>query len=101
MIQDSASSGEQMPFKVGDLVGVKCEVQPGPFSGELLVTIETVEGAISGFIRESELRRDGDQWQVRGKVCAVHSGSLEVWIKGSFFTTNGLASVPAHLARAA
>lgn len=88
-------------FKAGDFVGIRCEVQPGPFSTERLITIETTDGAISGFVRESELRHDGHAWQVRGKIRSVSRDSLEVWILGSFFTTNGIANVPAHLAMAA
>jgi hypothetical protein len=90
-----------MAFKQGDFIGVKCEVQPGPFSDERLVTIETVDGAISGFVSETELRQVGDEWQVRGKVRRVTESAIEVWILGSFFTTNGIANVPSHLAMAA
>jgi hypothetical protein len=100
--EESRQVGEGMPtFRVGEFVGVQCEVQPGPFSEERLVTVETTDGAISGFVRESELRRDGDRWQVRGKVRSVSQDVIEVWILGSFFTTNGLANVPRHLAMAA
>lgn len=88
-------------FKVGDFVAIGCDVQPGPFEGERLVTIETVEGAISGFVRESELRQKGSGWQIRGKVRSASPQVIEVWILGSFFTTNGIANVPAHLAMAA
>lgn len=90
-----------MTFKIGDFIGIKCEVQPGPFSDEHLVTVETVDGAISGFVHESELRREGDEWQVRGKVRRVSPDVIEVWILGSFFTTNGIASVRPHLAMTA
>lgn len=90
-----------MTFKAGDFVGVQCEVKPGPFSEERLVTIETVDGAISGFVRETELRRMGEEWQVRGKVRQVTETAIEVWILGSFFTTNGIANIPSHLAMAA
>jgi hypothetical protein len=86
-----------MTFKIGDFIGIKCEVQPGPFSDEHLVTVETVDGAISGFVHESELRHEGDEWQVRGKVRRVSPDAIEVWILGSFFTTNGIASVRPHL----
>jgi hypothetical protein len=88
-------------FKVGDFVGVKCEVQPGPFSGERLVTIETVDGGISGFVRESELRLTGQQWWVRAKVLQISEETLQVRVYGSFLTTNGLASVPQRIAMAA
>jgi hypothetical protein len=100
--KESKNKGADMAtFHAGDFIGVQCDVQPGPFSGERLVTIETIDGEISGFVRETELRQLGDKWQVRGKVRHVHPDSIEVWIYGSFFTTNGLASVPRHLAMAA
>lgn len=90
-----------MTFKVGDFVGIKCEVQPGPFSEERLVTVETIDGAVSGFVRESELRQVGDEWQVRGKIRRISPDAIEVWILGSFFTTNGIASINPRLAMAA
>jgi hypothetical protein len=31
----------------------------------------------------------------------IEKDHIEVWIKGSFFTTNGLANVPAGMAMAA
>lgn len=85
-------------FKAGDFVGVECEVQPAPFSGERLVTIQTVDGAISGFVRDSELRQSGEHWWIRAKVLAASEHVLEVVFKGSFLTTNGLANVPPHTA---
>lgn len=90
-----------MTFQIGDFVGVVCEVQPGPFEGERLVTIDTVDGAISGFVSTDELRQVENRWEVRGKVRAVFAETIEVWILGHFFTTNGIASIPARLAMAA
>jgi hypothetical protein len=58
---------ESMTLKVGDFIGVKCEVLPGPFSEEALVTIETTDGAISGFVRESELRQGASNGKFVGK----------------------------------
>ncbi len=78
-------------FKVGDYVAIGCDVQPGPFEGERLVTIDAIDGAISGFVRESELRKQENGWQIRGKVRNISSEAIEVWILGSFFTTNGIA----------
>ena len=88
-------------FSSGDRVGVRCEVQPGPFPGEQLVTIETVNGAISGFVRDSELQQSGDQWLINASVLGVYENTLEVVFKGSFLTTNGLANVRPDLAIAA
>lgn len=91
-----------MAINVGEIIGVGCQVQPGPFSEERVVTIETVHGPISGFVRETELKeaRRGE-WMVRAEVRAIRGEELEVLIQGSFFTTNGVASVPKRLAMAA
>lgn len=89
-------------MNVGDVIYVECQVQPGPFLEERVVTIETLQGPISGFVREIELKEGGkDEWMVRAKVRAIRGDELEVLIRGSFFTTNGVASVPKRLAMAA
>jgi hypothetical protein len=88
-------------IKVGDFIGVFCEVQPGPFSEERVVTIETVHGPISGFVRQENLRQTDRGWVVRAQVRAITSETIDVLMKGSFFTTNGVASVPKRLAMAA
>lgn len=82
-------------------MAIECEVRPGPFSDELLVLVETVNGAISGFVQASELRRETSQAYVRGVVKEVLGEVIEVWIKGEFFSTAGLASVSKHRAMAA
>ncbi len=38
-------------FKKWDVVAVPCDVRPGAFPGEFLVTTETVNGPISGLRR--------------------------------------------------
>jgi hypothetical protein len=88
-------------IKVGDIIGVFCQVQPGPFAEERVVTIETIHGPISGFVREENLREKDEGWIVRAEVRAIGKDDLEVLINGSFFTTNGVASVPSRLAMAA
>ncbi len=90
-----------MAFQAGDFVGVVCEVKPGPFSDERLVTLETVEGAISGFVNESELREGKEGWEVRGKIKEIIGEQLKIEIYGSFFTTNGTAVIQRNLAMAA
>ena len=77
----------------------RCKVQPGPFSDENLVTIESVSGPVSGFVVTDELREGPPR--VRGIVHRVTKDFVEVWIKGSFFTTNGLTNVDPDLAMAA
>lgn len=57
-----------MAFKAGDFIGVSCEVEPGPFDDERLITVQTVEGPISGFVKVTELRETDSRWEVRGKI---------------------------------
>ena len=90
-----------MAFKAGDFVGVKCEVQPGPFDDEKVVTVETVNGPISGFVSADELRETNGRWEVRGQVQEMMGEVLKVMIYGSFFTTNGIANIQSSLAMAA
>ena len=89
-------------LSVGQQAWIRCKVQPGPFSDEPLITVESVDGPVSGFISEQELRHgpDGDS-RVRGVVRNIEGDLIEVWIKGSFFTTNGLTHVPREMAMAA
>lgn len=87
--------------KTGDTIPVPCEVDPGPFSEERLVTVNTVDGPISGFVQTYDLKEAGGRWFVRGYVAKVHKDSLEVRIRGSFFNTNGIASISREAAVAA
>ena len=91
-----------MALAPGQEIWIHCKVQPGPFSEELLVTIDSIDGPISGFVRSDELKDGPDgQSRVRGIVRSVGRDSVEAWVKGSFFTTNGLTNVRPELAMAA
>lgn len=95
----SALTGEvDMMFNVGDLVGVPCVIQAGPFPDEKLVTVETSDGPISGFVKESSIQIDNpvdpEHGHVKGTVVAATEETLTVKLFGSFFTTaQGVASV--------
>jgi hypothetical protein len=91
-----------MALAAGQEIWIRCKVQPGPFSEELLVTIDSIDGPISGFIRSDELKDGPDgQSRVRAVVRSVGKDFVEAWVKGSFFTTNGLTNVRPELAVAA
>ena len=90
-----------MALTIGQQVWIRCKVQPGPFSEEPLVTVESIDGPLTGFVKSDELRTTADQTKVRGIVRKIERDYIEVWIKGSFFTTNGLANVATELAMAA
>jgi hypothetical protein len=90
-----------MALAVGQPVWIRCKVQPGPFSEEPLVTIESIDGPISGFVLSEELKTGVEGDSVRGVVRSIKAKFIEVWIKGSFFTTNGLTNVSREIAIAA
>jgi len=90
-----------MELKKGIAVGILCKVTPGPFAGERLITLESISGPLSGFVRDSELEQRGDQWHVRAIVESVVDDTISVWIRGSFFTTNGMATISRKFALAA
>ncbi len=88
-------------MNIGDTIGIQCTVQPGPFTGERLVSFDTVDGPVSGFVRDEDLKEVDAQWYCRATVNVILDDVLTVRVKGSFFTTNGLASVPRRYALAA
>ena len=90
-----------MALQVGQQIRIPCTVQPGPFSEEALITFVSIDGSVAGFVNNEELGEEHDQRTVRGVIRAIEKDHLEVWVQGSFFTTNGLANVPTGLAMAA
>jgi hypothetical protein len=88
-----------MKFVNGELVGVPCSIQLGPFSEERLVGVETEEGVIWGFVRQDDLQMNNQvsemtRGYVKGAVVEQANESILVRMCGSFFTTAlGLASV--------
>ena len=80
-------------YETGEYIWIKCNAQPGPFPGEMAIEFESVDGPVSGFVQEKELRKAGDDWLIHARVNEVHGSVLEVWVEGSFFSTNGLANI--------
>jgi hypothetical protein len=90
-----------MAMQIGDIIAIQCEVRPGPFEGEQMITFDTVDGPISGFVRSTELRQQDSQSYVRAVIQNIKEDVLEVRVRGSFFNTNGVASVRREYAVAA
>lgn len=84
-----------MTLKQGELVGVPCSIQPGPFADEHFVAAETADGTICGFVREENLKiDDGERGYIASTVISDNNSSILVRMFGSFFTTAmGLATV--------
>jgi hypothetical protein len=89
-----------MTFANGELVGVPCSIQRGPFPDEHLVMVETDDGTIWGFVQQSNLQmgdgtgNDMSRGYIKSAVVEDARESILVRMFGSFFTTAlGLASV--------
>jgi len=56
-----------------------------------MVIIETLEGEVSGFVSRDELHIDDEEGLLKALVVGVSDESVQVRLRGSFFTTTGLA----------
>ena len=72
-------------------ISIPVDVGEGAFLGEYLVTIDTLEGPVSGFVSKSEIVTgdEGDAF-ITGRVVDVGEDHVSVMISGSFFTTTGI-----------
>lgn len=76
----------------GQLIAIPCKVFPGAFNHEAMVIIDALEGEVSGFVRRDEfVRVENDIGYVKGRIVDVTTDTITVLLKGSFFTTTGLA----------
>lgn len=80
-------------FEIGQSVKVPCSMSPGPFSDEHLVTVDTMDGPISGFVRSQDFFEEGEKRFLVGEVVEIDEETVTIKLRGSFFTTNGLAAV--------
>ena len=88
-------------FATGQTVQIQCEASPGAFPGEFLVAFDSVEGRVSGFVKSENFRQSGpDAGYIFGTVTNVSDDTLTVMVRGSFFTTNGLAQLKRDWANA-
>ena len=77
----------------GDTLFIPVNAGNGAFVGECLITIDTIEGPISGFINSDQvINRDGHR-VVPARVLEIDSDRLTIRLHGSFFTTTGLAHI--------
>jgi hypothetical protein len=88
-------------FNPGQEILIPSEVGSGPFPGEQLVTFETNSGPVSGFVSDTLIVDRGGRKFIRAVVRDVTSEAVTVWVRGSFFNTNGLAQVSIHAGLAA
>jgi hypothetical protein len=86
-------------FRRGQRVLVPCDVQPGPFASEKLVTIRSGTDVTSGFVGNQFLawadQPQASQAFLIGIVERATTENVLVRLPGSFFTTaSGMAAVP-------
>ena len=83
-------------IRKGRVVGVPCEIEPGPFDDEFLVMVDTATGPVSGFARSEFLRPPAPgQGYIVAEIVEIGTDTVTVRLPGSFFTTAGIASVAA------
>jgi hypothetical protein len=73
-------------FKRGQIVRIPCEIQPGAFRNEHLVTIEIEGRKLSGFVQDSYITKEANINFVIATIIRVTAEGLLVDIPGSFFT---------------
>ena len=89
-------------FQVGQRVSISCDIHPGAFPGEFLVTLETQDGVSSGFVRAEHVTLSSTskaRGSIQGIIRAIEGDAITVQLPGSFFTTAmGLTTFPASWA---
>ncbi len=76
----------------GQTVGVPCDIQPGAFSNEYLVSVHTDSDDILGFVTIDLVEEVQDSGgYIRAVVLDVTPEAVKVRLPGSFFTTTGIA----------
>lgn len=88
-------------ISVGEAIKIPCQVKPGPFSEEKFVSFDTFDGIVSGFVDEGDIEQRGSQSFISGVVKEIAGDRIVVVVRGSFFQTNGIATVSRSTAFAA
>ena len=75
-------------YAVGDKVKIPCSIQPGAFSSERLIIIETDENIFSGFINIDHLEEETEsRGYVVGTIISVDQKDYTIKIPASLFTS--------------
>jgi hypothetical protein len=88
-------------INVGEIIKIPCEVKPGPFSDEKFISFETLDGIVSGFVAARDLQEKDHHFFVSGVVREIKLDQIVVIVRGSFFQTNGIATLSKSVACAA
>jgi hypothetical protein len=79
--------------RIGKTIRIPVNAQPGPFNTECLVTFESMDGPVSGFVRAEQIIDSDGRKFIEAAVVKSEDGLLSVRLRGSFFTTTGLAHI--------
>ena len=82
-----------MSVAKGERILVPVSVDGGAFPSESLITIETKDGPVSGFIRRDQIQKRKGSAFIEATVLDVSEDAITVRLHGSFFTTTGLAYI--------
>lgn len=82
-----------MTPKVGEIILVPVRAEKGPFSEECLISFDSIDGPISGFIRSDQVEKKDGRSFIQARVLKVEPKAITVQLHGSFFTTTGLAHI--------
>lgn len=77
----------------GEQILVPVSVGNGAFPTECLITFDTKDGPVSGFIKSERIQRRNGGTFVTATVLDISADSITVRLPGSFFTTTGLAYI--------
>ncbi len=82
-------------FNNGEIIGVPCSMQPGPFAHERVICVDATDGPLTGFADQVNLQScDGKSGFIKAVVLDASSDAVKVRLFGSFFRTAvGLAYV--------
>ncbi|MEJ0037545.1 MAG: hypothetical protein WDO68_15970 [Gammaproteobacteria bacterium] len=84
-----------MNINNGEIIGVPCSIQPGPFPHERFILVNAADGPLTGFADQADLHTDnGERGLLRAIVLDASKEAVKVHLFGSFFRTSGLAHVP-------
>jgi hypothetical protein len=77
-----------MEVRAGMRVWIPCEVKPGVFSNERVVSVQRSHGVWTGFVPESVLREriDRGQTAVQALIYEVREGIVEAFLPGDSVT---------------
>jgi len=79
----------------GEIIGVPCAMQSGPFAHERFICVDAEDGPLMGFADQVNLQSsDGKRGFIKAVVLDASSDAVKVRLFGSFFRTAvGLAYV--------